>query len=388
MKKIFTALLLCLTMAGISQVNPKDFGAKGDGVSDDGAAFYRAFAHALSFPQYQTPEIWIPAGVYRITRPLVVGGYAIKAADLFVNNPVPRYMNTSKLNLPEFQKGTYSAALKLKGIGTVSIYADFNDSNELLPALAYQAAGDQRIPTSTCQFTAEISNIGFYAKGSIGVDGKPLARVIPPYKTNNQVGLLASYTPGLKILNCSFWGFKEGMILNNCGMLDVRNIKMDYCQRACFEIQNATGQFNNVFLYMCDKGFEIRSNQLKIDTYYTRFCPVSLHVAASNNKLISIYLESLNCGEAQLIIGDNPGEPNADASLLSGISFDMLTIVAINADKSSGIGIALKENARRMSINGGSIQSCYFKYPAHLLTKITYEGLTGTLPKDISIKKD
>jgi hypothetical protein len=370
------------------QVNIKDFGAKGDGINDDLPAWDSAIAYVLSFPQYKTPEIIIPAGVYRVTNTIVIGGYAIKAANCYVDAPVNKYLKTSKLNLPDFQKGTRSASIKIVGMGTVSIYADFNDSTELKPVIAYQAAGDSRNTTSTKQYTAEISNIGIYGKGSFTDDGKPITREKPLYKKNNQVGILALYTPNLKLHKIHFWGLREGMILNNCGLLDIRNLKFEYCQRGIYEIQNHSGKLENIAAYFCDKGIEIRSNQLVMDVYYAHSCGIGLHVASSNNLFNSVYLESYYSGESQLIIGDNPGEPNAVKDLVSGLAFNMLTIVAVKADKSIGPGITWKNNARRMSINGGTIQTCTFKYPPHQLIRIRYEGVTGSLPATISTKLD
>lgn len=273
-------------------------------------------------------------------------------------------------------------------MGTVSILADFNDSSELKPVIAYQAAGDTRNTYSTRQYTAEISNIGIYGKGSFTSDGKPDLRRKPLYKKNNQVGILALYTPNLKLHRIHFWGLKEGIILNNCGMMDVRNLKFEYCRRGIYEIQCHSGKLENIAAFFCDKGIEIRSNQLVMDVYYAHSCGIGLHVAASNNLFNSVYLESYNAGEGQLIVGDNPGEPNASTTLLNGIAFNMLTIVARNADKSDGVGIRWKDNARRMSINGGTIQSCRFDYPSHKLARVRYEGLTGVLPAAISIQSD
>jgi len=66
MKKLLL-LISCLCLCTIhygQQVNIKDFGAKGDGIQDDLAAWDSAISYVLSFPQYQTPEIIVPAGVY------------------------------------------------------------------------------------------------------------------------------------------------------------------------------------------------------------------------------------------------------------------------------------------------------------------------------------
>ncbi len=123
------------------------------------------------------------------------------------------------------------------------------------------------------------------------------------------------------------------------------------------------------------------------DVYYAHSCGIGLHVAASNNLFNSIYLESSKTTESQLIIGDNAGDANAGSRTLSGIHFNMLTIVSMSPDNTPKEGIFWKDNARRMSINGGSIQNCTFKW-SNNLTKTRYEGVSGSLPAVISTKTD
>lgn len=88
MKKIgMVAVAALLAFAGRAdaRLNVMDFGAKGDGVADDTAAIQRALDKAAAYYKTDfsrfgrsidglgTPEVFIPKGTYRITRPLVAG---------------------------------------------------------------------------------------------------------------------------------------------------------------------------------------------------------------------------------------------------------------------------------------------------------------------------
>lgn len=368
----------------MSEVDPKTFGAKADGINDDSDALQAAIDYCISMPQYKTQDI-VLSGVYRITRTLKIGGCGIKAKDAFISGT--KIISQGLHDLKEMQKGTRSAQIVIRGVGNTSIYADFPSTTELTPVISYQAAGDGRNTSSTLQWRASIENLGIYGSGFFTESGYPQPRIKPDYKNNNQVAILATYTTNFKLKNIYIHGFKEGIILNNCGFISIDNLKVSYCQRAGYEIQNHSGKMQFLSAWYCDKGFEFRSNQMIVDVYYANYCGIGLHVAASNNIFNSIYLESKKTTVSQLIIGDNKGEPNAGTLLLSGIQFNMLTIVALDENEKIKDGILWKENARRMSIDGGSLQTCTFKYSNELI-KVKYSGVTGTLPISISLKTD
>ena len=384
MKRIITLVVFTVTAAICNaQVDPAKFGAKANGINDDTEALQLAIDYCIAMPQYSTQEL-ILTGRYRITRTLKIGGYSIKAKDAFVSGT--NIINQNLYDSKEYLKGARSAQLIIRGVGTTCIYADF-ESSELTPVISYQAAGDGRNTTSTLQWTASIENIGIYGRGCFNEAGLPLPRIAPNYKSNNQVAILAMYSMNIKLKNVYIRGFKEGIIINNCNFIFAENLKIDYCQRAGYEIQNHSGKFQNTTIWFCDKGFEVRSNQMIFDVYYAHSCGIGLHVAASNNLFNSIYLESSKTTESQLIIGDNAGDANAGSRTLSGIHFNMLTIVSMSPDNTPKEGIFWKDNARRMSINGGSIQNCTFKW-SNNLTKTRYEGVSGSLPAVISTKTD
>lgn len=363
-----------------SRISVRDYGAKGNGIADDGPAIKAAIDYAMSFNQQKTPDVIFPAGVYRVTSPIIIGGYSLNPEYLFVSSPVYRYAYSSFYRSLEYAKGTRSAQLRIKGEGIVSIYGDFNDSTELKPIIAYQAAGDGRNLTSTLQSTGEISNIGIYAKGFFDANGKPQPRVVPPFRKNNQVGLLATYTNGLRVYNVSFHGLKEGMMVNNTAG-DFQNLRFTYCVRGLHEIQSHCSSYKLITADLCDKGFEFRSNKLTVSNLYARFCKIGMVVGSSNNTFTSSYFENQLGGYSQILVGYNPGDPFYEPGLngqTDCITFVDLTIATTDPSKPNehDTGIIMRESARRVFISGGYLYTSeeIFTSP---LNQIMFTGVSG-----------
>lgn len=393
MKKVVSILLLLPIIAiGQARISVKDYGATGDGIADDGDAIYRTFVAAYSFPQYQTPEIIFPAGIYRITKPLIIGGYSVKAKNCYTTAPVYSFAKTNKFDFNEYLKGARSPQLQIKGEGNVSIYGDFNDSLELQPIISYQAAGDGRNLTGNCQWKAEISNIGIYGKGSFDKNGKPQPRVIPPFRTNNQVGLLCIYTKNLKLDNVHFWGLKEGMLMNNAYYTNANNLKFDYCQRGIYEIQCHDASYKVITATFCDKGAEFRSNKQVVQNVYMQYCKVGIQVGAANNTFISTYFENTKPSESQIILGYNPADSFYLGGLggqVDGTTFIDLTI-ATQENGKINTGITMKENARRVFISGGNLwgSSNVFTNLSNQIISIGVNGLNQISPNIFRLDPD
>lgn len=76
----FPILLVCIvtSLAGIKPINVADFGAKGDGVTDDTAAIQAAFAKAVIYGWHGGPEVFFPYGTYLVTDELNAQGIAVR----------------------------------------------------------------------------------------------------------------------------------------------------------------------------------------------------------------------------------------------------------------------------------------------------------------------
>jgi hypothetical protein len=201
--------------------------------------------------------------------------------------------------------------------------------------------------------------------------------------------MVHAYNNGLSTINCSIVGFKEGIIQNYSYFSTISNCFIKNCKRGFYTYGSASSKMINVRAGNCQKAFEIRSAAYSIDTVYTTNCPVSMHIGTGNVKASNIYFESYNCGEAQLIIGDNPSDPfylPGYSNLVDSILIELPIIVANKtvvkngeASNEPGVAIMMKENSRRVYMTGGSVQSSLKEFSGHD-NKIYVHGTSGILP--------
>lgn len=187
------------------------------------------------------------------------------------------------------------------------------------------------------------------------------------------IGISTAYTGFLRIENINFQNFKTGLVLNNASNLTGTNLKFSNCERAEFDIRSHSSSFRNIVVEYCKKGFEIRSNNMIIEGYSAINCNIGLHVAAGNNKISGVVLETTREGEAQLLIGDSTG------AKVDGNVFEAITISAPNLR-----AIKWLKTAGMMSINGGGAQSTLFEVVGQ--PTVWVMNFLGTLPSTITKK--
>jgi len=187
------------------------------------------------------------------------------------------------------------------------------------------------------------------------------------------IGISAAYTGFLRIENINFFGFKNGLILNNASNTIGTNLKFQDCERAEFDIRCHRSSFYNIVAAYCRKGFEVHSNNVIIDGYSAINCNIGLHIAAGNNKVSAAILETTREGEAQLLIGDTTGMK------VDGNVFECLTISAPNLR-----AIKWLKTAGMMSINGGGAQSTLFEVVGQ--PTVWVMNFLGNLPTSITKK--
>ena len=219
---------------------------KADGITDDLPAL-KAWARAGG----KTP---LPETKIRITDSWVVGGDVLSYDNLFKKE--------YNLKLTEYQSAKYAKAIAIKN---AVIWLDNPDTTKAV--IIYNAQG-----LLDDNNAGLIENVTLIGKG---------------------IGIYSAYTKGLRLHNINFKGFKNGLILNNAYFFDCQNLRFENCDRAEYDIRSHRGNFSNITVAGCKKGFEIRSNQIIVNGYYASQCNTGLHVAAGNNELRSVYLETL-----------------------------------------------------------------------------------------------
>lgn len=261
------------------------------------------------------------------------------------------YVPDGSLDADAFQFAKSAPAITID-LNRTTIWLDNPDKTK--PVIAYNALG--RINNNTG--LPYDNNSGCIKNGTLRGVG---------------IGISTAYTGFLRIENINFQNFKTGLVLNNASNLIGINLKFSNCERAEFDIRSHSSSFRNIVVEYCKKGFEIRSNNMIIEGYSAINCNIGLHVAAGNNKISGVVLETTREGEAQLLIGDSTG------AKVDGNVFEALTISAPNLR-----AIKWLKTAGMMSINGGGAQSTLFEVVGQ--PTVWVMNFLGNLPSTITKK--
>ena len=345
-------------------ISPLWWGAKGDGIADDLPALNKATNYLKS----NGGTIDLKNKYYRITDTWILGAKFIDEQYSYYANPT-----TSKY----YKHAAYMGALskkpiKITGSGHAGIYGDF--TSPIPKAIIYYSMyGDTRASSSAENYTAEITNIGIYAKGAFK-NGQPvLANPGTLFNySSNQIGILALNTFQMKISNITCYGLKDGIVVNNSYFSVIRNCYFKFCDRGIYHIQSHGSVIDNTVTYFCNKGYEIRSGQISMININSEHSKTGLHIIHGSNVVNGAYLESMgNAGIAQLIIGDDTGGD------CEGVVLNAVTIAATDSKNKVANGVLLKKTARTVTINGGAITGYTRDSTASVLL---LSGVGGTHP--------
>ena len=318
MKKLLTLLLICSCLQGMAQL-------KGDGITDNSVVFDSLVKKG--------GQIYLPYGRVILKKGVESGKVFLKD---FTN---PSY---KAIDAVPYQNAKFSPAIQIEGhpLGT-TIVLDNTDTTMAILALNAQALQyDNRI--------TRIKNVTLMGKG---------------------IGISSAYTQKLQLDNVVFKGFSTGLLLNNAYYVKGDNLHFENCTRAEYDTRSHGSTFSNTTVYDCVKGFEIRSNKIKLDQYYALRCFTGLHVAGSVNTFDRVTLET-NKPTAQLVIGDTTGS-SIDANTFINLTISAPNMKAIRFEKTCGF----------LAIYGGQIQSTNFEIIGKPV--VDQRNLLGTLPKEI-----
>lgn len=335
-------------------VTPQQFGAAGDGITDDLSALQAAINYLLSSPDYQGGTLDLGSNIYRITDRLVVGNFFVEESDCFIRNIT--VTKPVSYNETEYIKSVRNNQIKIIANGG-GIYGDFT-STTLKAIIYYNCIGDTRAVGSHENYIGGIEGVSLYGKGSV-INGKPS---LLPNSTNwgysnNQVGVICLYSFKMKVRDCTFYGLKEGIMFNNTYFSNIENCYFKLCERGIYHMQSHGSIIYNPTAYYCLKGYEIRSGQISMINVNTENCGVGLHIIDGKNTVQGCYLESGGfTTESQLIIGASPTDFNYEGYDADGISINAVTIVSTYSDATPATALKLKETAKTITINGGQIQ--------------------------------
>ena len=318
MKKLITLLFIPSFLICKTQI-------KADGITDN--------AFVLDSMINKGGKIVLPAGRIRIKTGLQSGKVFLKDwtnPSYKAINPVP------------YQNAKFTPAVEIEGspYGT-TIWLDNADTTMVALALNAQALQyDNRI--------TRVKNLTLLGRG---------------------IGISSAYTQKLQLDNVIFKGFSTGLVLNNAYFVNADNLHFENCIRAEYDIRSHGSTFSNTTVYDCFKGFEIRSNKIKLDQYYALRCFTGLHVAGSVNTFDRVTLET-DKPTAQLVIGDTTGA-SIDANTFLNLTISAPYMKAIRFEKTCGF----------LAIYGGQIQSTNFEIIGKPV--VDQRNLLGTLPKEI-----
>lgn len=364
-------------------IYPEIWGAKGDGKNDDTWALNECYKYVLALKGYGNLTVYWTK-IYRTTAPINISTPFVDGEGWFkmINASSPGY---SQVN---YNLTRYKPLVSTVGIGKAGLYADFNDTTKIQPAILFNLQGDGRYKESEELYTIYFKGIAIHGKGYYDLTPKGEKRRMG-YPNSNVAGLVCLYNTGVKIEDCNIVGFKYGIVGNYSYFLKAEYNDIKYCKTGIYNYGCASSSCNANRYTGCELALDVRSSAFSISNDYAVLCPSSLHIGAGGVVVTNMYMESYNCDStSQVVIGDSPGEPfypKGNGDWVEITMFINPTIVAMKTNKTPGNSILMKESARTLLILGGGAQSST-KTGLSPLNSIEVWGTKGVWPSPLCKK--
>lgn len=361
------------------EINLTYFGGLADGKFDN----TDAFEQAIKSCKVTGYTLNLPNGVLRVTRPVVVGVRCFEDKDIFNM----RLVDMVKL------KGEYALMksflpFKIKGGSRTIIYGDFEVTE---PTAVFHIAckGDKRNAQSSEQEVMEISNVAFCTRGYIDATTGFPKTALTTAGNNNIIGIVGAFTHGITVKNITNLGLSHGIVLNNCYFANTFNNVFRYCGQGFEYIDCETSLHQSIRTVGCKRGVKVSSSNSTINNYTSEHCGAGLYINDSYTTVNGCYLETVVPVEAQLTIGENPGDPTYNAiNAVKGTAMSGL-IIALTGKQSQTkpLGMDLRDTTRTVQFFSGQALSIGLVTAPNPLTKAVLYDFNCTNIPAANVKK-
>ena len=245
---IDTALAANATASAGTILNPKAYGAVGDGVADDTAAL-QAFVTALT-GSFGTPSLGVvPAGTYKITSPITIGhsafftlrGYGAFVIQATDNTPIFRFTTENSHNF-EISGFAFKWANNQNSGHTASICISFDQTS------GTTGAGWYNFVIRDCYLNNGYSLVSQGpATTNCVVWGVVIDRVVGDTHVIGPLVSLANVVGGQPEISISNFYMRRdnavhpGLVISNANCVALRNIEFNNGDGCCLDISNSSG---------------------------------------------------------------------------------------------------------------------------------------------------
>lgn len=294
-----------------NEASPLWWGAIGDGINDD----IQAIENATDYCLRNNKVLKFSSGIFRISRQWIIGGKPVHERDIF-----SRQLATApSWNIRQYEKSRFSNPIKIVGSSQTFIYGDFDNSTiEAILYFGVISNGNSNRPSPQF-YTSEISDIGFYGRGSFN-KGKFNQTALSSL-SNQQIGLLIYRSQSIRISGCKFYGLKFGIVAQDVYFSEIINTTFSTCLLGFQGIGFNANKLDNVLADNCKVGMKILGSVVVCQLLNFEFCETGMEFSGEGLVINGMYCENDNLkkpNKFQIIFNNASGVQVNSANLTSG----------------------------------------------------------------------